>query len=337
MTKRRDYCIISILDWHENRFRMKGLYKIKMKRHLLPLLLAALCLMPAFTGCSGETDPEETPINAIAINLNGDTVSCEDPSVYITDDKVTITAHGTYVISGTWNDGQIYVECVDAGETNLILDNANITNDDQACIFIRKSQLATITLKDGTVNTLTDGTSYTYDNPSDDEPDSVIFSKEDLIMTGGGKLIVDANYLNGIVSKDGLKIEDGEYVISAANDGMKGKDYLMINGGTLDIDAAGDGIKSTNIDSELVGYVEINGGTVNIKSDDEAIQAVTKVTVNGGTVNIDSTNNGIRSDYTIAFNGGTVTVNAEDNSIEASDVKVADEASVTINGIPYKG
>lgn len=310
-----------------------------MKKNFFGIALAALFLLPILASCNGgETENGTTvPKNSVEILLNGDTVTCADPSVYIADDKVTITAHGTYVISGTWNDGQIYVECIDAGEINLILNNANITNDDQACIFIKKAQTATITLQEGSVNTLTDGVTYTFDNPSDDEPDAALFSKEDLVITGTGKLVIDANYMNGIVSKDGLKIENGTYEISAANHGIKGKDYLIINNGVLDIEAAGDGIKSTNIDSELVGYIEINGGTVNIHSDDEAVQAITKVTVNGGTVNVESTNNGIRCDYALIFNGGTVNVNAEDNSIEASSVTVGDNATVTVNGIPYKG
>lgn len=308
-----------------------------MKKNFFAIALAALLLLPTLGSCSGDGTVTTVPKNSVEILLNGDTVTCADPSVYIADDKVTITAHGTYIISGTWNDGQIYVECVDAGEINLILNNANITNDDQACIFIKKAQTATITLQEGSVNTLTDGVAYTFDNPSDDEPDAALFSKEDLVITGTGTLVIDANYMNGIVSKDGLKIENGTYEITAANHGIKGKDYLVINNGVLDIEAAGDGIKSTNIDSELVGYIEINGGTVNIHSDDEAVQAITKVTVNGGTVNVESTNNGIRCDYALIFNGGTVNVDAEDNSIEASSVTVGDNASVTVNGIPYKG
>jgi len=308
-----------------------------MKKIFFAAALSALLILPSLVSCSNDDNETVIPKNSVAISLNGDTVTCDDSSVYITDDKVTITTHGTYVISGTWNDGQIYVECVDAGELTLILDNAAITNDDQACIFIKKAQTAVLTLADGSVNTLTDGMTYTYDNPSDDEPDAALFSKEDLVINGSGKLTVDGNYLNGIVSKDGLKIENGDITVSAANHGIKGKDYLVINGGTINVDAAGDGIKSTNDKSEAVGYIEINGGTINLQSDDEAVQAVSKITVNGGTLNVNSTNNGIRCAANIVFNGGAVSIDAEDNSIEGSKVTVNENANVTINGIPYKG
>lgn len=277
------------------------------------------------------------PSSAVEIKLEGDTVSCDDASVYIADDYLTITSHGTYVVSGTWNNGQIRVECVDAGELNLVLNNAHITNDDQACIVFWKAQRAILTLADGSVNSLTDGRIYTFDNPTDDEPDAPLFSKEDLIICGNGALTVDGNYKNGIVSKDGIKIESGVIDVTAEEHGIKGKDYLVVNGGEITVEAIGDGIKSTNEESSLVGYIEINGGVVNLLSDDEAVQTVTDLTVNGGVLNIDSTNNGVRCGGNFVVNGGTVNIEAEDNTIEAADVIISDGASVTVLGYPYKG
>lgn len=300
-----------------------------MKKTILAAFTVLLLLLPS---CASEGNTGKVT----QIRLEGDAVACDDPSVYITEDRVTITSHGTYEITGTWNNGQIYAECVDAGELNLILNNATITNDDQACLFIRTAQTATLYLEEGTVNTLTDGASYTFDNPTDDEPDAALFSKEDLVITGTGTLIVDGNYKNGIVSKDGLRIDSGFYEITAAEHGVKGKDYLIINGGELTVEAGGDGIKSTNENTSLVGYIEVNGGVVNLYSDDEAVQAINSVTVNGGELHINGTNNGIRSGAGVAFNGGTVTIDVEDNAIEAPNgVTVGESASVTINGIPF--
>lgn len=312
-----------------------------MKKKTFALALASLLLLPLCAACENAGDAEEQgsqiPSNAVEILLNGDSVTCEDSSVYIADDKLTITSFGTYAISGEWNNGQICVECADAGEVNLILNNATITNQNQACIFIKKAQSATITLQDGSVNTLTDGALYTFDNPTDDEPDAALFSKEDLILTGTGTLIVEGNYMNGIVGKDGLTIESGVYEVSSVEHGIKGKDYLVVNGGEITVDAEGDGLKSTNSKEAQLGYVEINGGVVNVHSDDEAIQAVTKITVNGGELNVDSTNNGLRSDDALIFNGGVVSIDAEDDALDAPSITVADGASVTVNGVPYQG
>ncbi|MBQ2278102.1 MAG: carbohydrate-binding domain-containing protein [Clostridia bacterium] len=310
----------------------------KIKALALAVLMAASVLTACGTGEAGTASGETVSLkNSTEIVLNGDTATCENPSVYITEDRISITAHGTYVLSGTLNDGQIYVDCVDAGEVTLVLKDANIHNEDGACIYIKKAQVAQVELYEGTVNTLSDGDSYVFDNPEEDEPDSCLFSKEDLVIRGTGTLNVDANYMNAIVSKDGLTIADGIYNLNSINHGIKGKDYLTINGGELNISAIGDGIKSTNYETELVGYVEINGGTLNITSDDEAIQGVSRVTFNGGTTNITANNNGIKCAAGIEFKNGTVVLNAVDNALDALDIVVGETASVTINGAPYVG
>jgi len=311
----------------------------KIKALALAVLMAASALTACGTGEEGSsaTTSEAVLKNSTEIVLNGDTATCESQSVYITEDRISITAHGTYVLSGTLNDGQIYVDCVDAGEVTLVLKGADIHNEDGACIYIKKAQVAQLELYEGTVNTLSDGDSYTFDNPEEDEPDACLFSKEDLVIRGTGTLNVDASYMNAIVSKDGLTIKDGIYNLDAINHGIKGKDYLTIDGGELNITAIGDGIKSTNYETELVGYVEINGGTLNITSDDEAIQGVSRVTFNGGTTNINANNNGIKCANGIEFKNGTVVLNAVDNALDALDIAVGETASVTINGTPYVG
>lgn len=316
-----------------------------MKRYISRGTAMLLTLL-ALVSCSDESrmgedtvSAEETkrPAAAVEIRLEGDTVSCAHPSVYVEEERVSITSHGTYIVSGTWNDGQIWVECIDAGEVNLILQNAEITNDNQACIVFQKAQTATLTLADGTVNKLTDGLLYHYEDPTADEPDGALYSKEDLTITGGGTLTIAGNYKNGITSKDGLKIESGTIDITSADHGIKGKDWLIINGGTVTVSAAGDGIKSTNEESELVGYIEINGGTVDIRADDEAVSAVSAITVNGGTVTVDSTNNGVRCTGDLAVNGGAVHIDAKDNAIEVRDVILSEDAELTVLGFPYRG
>ena len=313
----------------------------------LALLLA--CLMAAgsllFASCSG-SDPAEGDTAAAAsmekkateITLQGSTATCDSSHVYIGEDgKISIQGAGTYLVTGTLDNGQIYVECVDAGIVTLILKDAHITNDDGACIYIKKTQEAVITLSEGSANTLTDGSVYKFDNPEDNEPDGALFSKEDLILNGTGSLTVKGNYSNGIVSKDGLKIESGVIQVDAIHHGIKGKDYLIVNGGTLTVNALRDGIKSTNYDNATVGYVEINGGTLNINAEDEAVQGVSRITFNGGEVNLGSTNNGIKCDGSINFNAGTVNIDVEDNALNAFAINKKEACTVNISGAPYNG
>jgi hypothetical protein len=318
---------------------------MKMKK-TLALFLAGLTVAASalLTSCSSSEPEDQTTAGAVLekkateIILSGSTASCDSSHVYMGEDgKISIQGAGTYLVSGTLDDGQIYVDCVDAGIVTLILKDANITNNDGACIYIKKTQEAVITLYEGTTNTLTDGTVYKFDNPEDNEPDAALFSKEDLIINGTGTLVVDGNYSNGIVSKDGLKIESGVIQVDAARHGIKGKDYLVIDGGTVTVNALRDGIKSTNYDNQTVGYIAINGGTVNIMSEDEAVQAVSYVSFNGGDVTIGSTNNGIKSDGAINFNGGTVTIDVEDNALNGYAISKSEACTVTISGAPYNG
>lgn len=311
-------------------------------KKIFALLLAALSVSSAMllTSCSTTEENSATVSlkNATEIVLNGDTATCDSQAVYVGEDgKITITAAGTYSITGTLNNGQIYVDCIDAGQLDLVLNGANITNDDGPCIVIWKAQDAIVTLYDGSVNTLTDGSKYRFENPADDEPDAALFSKEDLTINGNGKLVVDANYSGGIFSKDGLKIDNGDIEIDSVNHAIKGKDYLVVNNGTIRINALGDGIKSTNYENDLVGYVEINGGTLDIYTEDEAVQAVSAVKINGGTLSINSVNNGIKCAAGIEFNGGTVDLNAADAALDAMSIDKADACTVNINGTPYNG
>ena len=309
----------------------------------LALLLAVLMASLLFVSCSTEPKDEseagaKLEKKATEITLTGSGATCDSSSVYVGEDgKISINSAGTYLITGTLDNGMIYVDCVDAGIINLVLKGVSITNDDGACIHIRKTQNAVITLYEGTENVLTDGASYKFENPEDTEPDAAIYSKDDLTINGTGSLTVNGNYSNGIVSKDGLKIDNGVINVTAARHGIKGKDYLVINGGTINVNALRDGIKSTNYDSQLVGYIEINGGTVNIMSEDEAVQAVSAVNFNGGTVNVGSTNNGIKCDGAINFNGGTIAIDVEDNALNGFAITKKEACTVTISGVPYKG
>jgi hypothetical protein len=72
-----------------------------------------------------------------------------------------------------------------------------------------------ITLADGTENVVTDGAVYVFPDAETDEPNAAIFSKDDLTINGNGSLIVNANYNNGIASKDDLKITSGAITANA--------------------------------------------------------------------------------------------------------------------------
>lgn len=304
-----------------------------MTKRILVAILCVASVLLALTSCGAESGAGKT-----LITLSAEGIQCESPAVSINDDGcVTITSAGVYELTGELN-GQIYVNCADAGELTLVLNNVDIFNEDGACIVIMKAQTARVTLAKDSVNTLRDGGVYTFPSPEETEPDAALYSKEDLVIDGEGELIIETKYGSGIVSKDGLIIESGLYTINSANHGIKGKDYLKINGGDFTIVAVGDGLKSNNpgeVTAGLVGYVEINGGNITIDSADEGIQAAAYFTMHGGKLTLNSENNGIKCADEIEFTGGEAEINVAGETFIGYDVFVSEDASVTVNGVPY--
>ncbi|MBY3618952.1 carbohydrate-binding domain-containing protein [Acinetobacter sp. CUI P1] len=207
--------------------------------------------------------------------------------------SVTITAAGTYVLSGKLNDGQVIVNNQDEGTVRLVLNGVNITDSDSAAIYIKEAGKVIITLEDGTENSVSDGETYVYADDTTDEPSAAIFSKADLTINGTGKLSVSANYNDGITSKDDLKIMGGTIEVKAADDGIVGKDLVAIQDGSISIKAEGDGIKSTNDTETDKGFIAIAAGTFDIKAGNDGIEAETSLVIDGGT-------------YTVVTGGGSV-------------------------------
>jgi hypothetical protein len=221
------------------------------------------------------------------IKLEGDSITFEGSGATVNGNIVTITSAGLYSISGTLNDGQIIVDTVDEETVVLVLNGADITYSTSAPIYVSNAEKTVITLADGTENHVTDGASYIFGG-AEDEPNAAVFSKDDLTINGNGSLTVNANYNNGIASKDDLKITGGSITVNAVNDGIKGRDSIAVKDGTITINAGGDGMQANNdIDAEK-GYVAIEGGTLDITAGLDGIQAETSLLVSGGDIAITS-------------------------------------------------
>ncbi|MDE7093398.1 MAG: carbohydrate-binding domain-containing protein [Oscillospiraceae bacterium] len=245
-------------------------------------------------------------------DADGNEIAIENASnVVVTDGTyVTITTSGEYNISGTSENGQLKVNTDDDAEpkaaVTLNFQDLTLSNASVAPVYVENvGKDVTISVKKGTTNTISDGTthtdSYTKNDGEVKEIDAAIFSRDDLKIKGKGDLIVNGNYENGIVCKNDLKLWNGNITVTAVNNGIKGEnsvrvgdpDSLVANGGDGDYSdlhisvttTAGDGIKSTETD-EGKGYVTINGGTVDIKAYSDGIQAEQEFTMNGGDVTI---------------------------------------------------
>jgi len=140
----------------------------------------------------------------IPITLQGDSITVDGDGATVEGSQVTISAPGTYSISGSLTDGQIIVDTQDAELVRLILNGVNIHSATSAPIAVMDAAETIIWLADNTENFLTDGDAYVFADPAEDEPNAALFSKSALTIAGSGSLTVVGNYNDGIASKDGL-------------------------------------------------------------------------------------------------------------------------------------
>ncbi len=271
---------------------------------------------------------KDSNIEVIDEDTTIDWSTYDETQITLNNKSVNITKGGIYTLTGTISNGNVTINT--DGNVKLILDNVTITNNSGPAIIIINAKNTIIELKDGTTNTLTDGSSY-----ANEEYDGCIYSADDLIIQGNGKLVVNANYLDGIVSNDDLKIVSGTYVIKANDDGIRGKDSVYIVDGAFTIKAGADGVKSTNDTDADKGNIRIDNGTFNITTVNDAIQAVNKIVIYDGTFNIKTTGNtnsasakGVKADSLIDIVDGEYVIDTTDDGIHTN-------GKLTINGGKY--
>ena len=234
--------------------------------------------------------------------------------VNVNNGTITITADGTYRLSGEYN-GQVKIEAGKSDTVRLVLDNAKITNSTGPAINVAGAGEAIIYTASGTANTIADGANYAAKGA--DDPDAAIYSTANLTLAGEGSLSVKGSYKAGVHTTDGLVIANGTLDVNATKAGIKGKDYVDIVGGTVKVTAGQDGIKSTNTDDENKGFTRLSDGSVTISAGDDGLKAPRTLEISGGTLNIEKSNEGIEGQYVNVLDG-EVTVNSTDDGINAS-------------------
>lgn len=264
-----------------------------------------------FTYTSEDTDASYDEASATKIALNGNSIRVDGNGTTVIDSTVTISEAGTYIISGTLNDGTINVSADKEDTVRLVLNGVEINCSTSSAIYCEQSEKTIIILAEGTTNTITDASTYVYESTDETEPDAAIFSKDDLILTGKGTLNLTANYNNGIQSKDNLLLASGIYNITAINNGIHGKDSLTILDGTYSIDVEHNAIHSK-------GNLTIEGGSYSLKAVKKGLHADQIVTVNGGTIDVSECFEGIEG-LSITINGGDINIVASDDGLNAAN------------------
>ncbi len=266
--------------------------------------------------------------NEVAITFNGTSASytgdVSGVTVTISGADVTVNAVDAkkvkYTVTGTTTDG--FLKIYSNKKFALELNGANITNPNGAAINIQSSKRGYVILKDGTTNTLTDGTSYT-DATDDEDMKATLFSEGKLLFSGKGTLKVYANCKAGIRSDDYVFFRPGNniYVKATAGNAIKAKDAIYIKGGVINVETSAAASKGLSSD----GFIQIDGGrttaiTTGTGELDEdgtdvsgcaAVKADSIFVMNAGELYCKSTGaggKGISTDQTLTINGGTIKV-----------------------------
>ncbi len=276
------------------------------------------------------------------ITLQDDNSSIDGDGVTISGNTITINSAGIYYFTGTLTDGNIIIDANSNSDVTLVLSNVDITSQTTAVINGVKANDIIITLEEGSVNYLTDSDSYSYFTDTEDgEPDATIFSKTDLSINGSGKLVINANYLDGIASKDSLRISNCDIEITSNDDGIRGKDYVGIKNATISIVSNGDGIKSNNTSDTSLGYIKIENSDINIVTERDGIQAETIVNISDSNINIetngdiantieDISSKGIKAGTELSIESGTFVINSADDSLHSNGAIIIEDGTFSI-------
>lgn len=314
--------------------------RIKTEHKLLAVIVFCSVAISTLAACSLNTSPQDTKTSetlgsetagiteafsekdieisydeseAQTITLNCISASSGSSSVKITGSVITIKEKGTYVISGTLDDGYITVDAGDSDDVRLIFRNASITSSDYAALYCLNADNVCITLEDGTKNILAN--TGEFDSKDSNNVDGAVFAKTDITINGSGSLeIISSDH--GIVGKDDLTITGGNITITSTSDGIQANDSVAVQGAVIDITCGKDGIQADNDKDLTKGYVYISSGTITIAAGDDGITASSSLQIDDGTIDITKSYEGLEG-QNITINGGKISINSSDDGINS--------------------
>lgn len=260
--------------------------------------------------------------STVNVTYNGDRVVVENPfafdslEVSVVGAKVTIKCRKQqevdYMLQGASDDGCFKLYGVK--KYNIYLNGLSLTNSSGAAINSQCGKRGRIFVVDGTMNRLSDVSSYTFTAGEDEK--SAFFSEGQLIFEGGdGELIVNGNYKHAICSDDYIEVRGGNITVGhAVSDALHANDSVIVLGGVLDLNAGSDGI-------DCDGIVRLSGGKVmvNAAGDDvKGIKSAADILINGADVSVfvpGNASKGIKSSGAFTMQAGLLAVESNGNTI----------------------
>ena len=269
-----------------------------------------------------------------------------------------------YSLSGKSSDGSFYME--GSYKASMELRGLDLTNPSGAAIDIQNGKRIELSVKSGTVNTLTDGASGSQKG--------TIVCKGHLELKGKGELNVLGKTAHAIYAKEYVEMKNCTVNITGAvKDGINCAQYFLLESGSLNISGTGDdGIQTsfkddTDREAEDTGSITVSGGTLNVAVTADAskgIKADADIFITGGKLDISVTGKGIwdsskaktkassciGADGDVTVDGGTLILTASgsggkgiscDGTLTINDgdftVKTSGGIFAYVNGKEYDG
>ena len=202
------------------------------------------------TSFQAQTSFDES--QASQITLADQTATVTGQGASFSDQTLTITQAGTYVLTGSGKNLKLVVEAADTDQVHLVFQNLTLEGEG-TLLQINKAQEVVINLAEGSQNALTES------QASDDEKvKATIHSQVPLTLNGTGSLTLTALTKNALEVEGDLKVLGGTYTVKAANHGFKAEGALDIEAATLTIEAGKDGLHAEHDETTERANISLN-------------------------------------------------------------------------------
>lgn len=277
---------------------------------------------------------EEEAATTLEFSNSSISATGESSGYKISGTSLTITDAGTYLVTGTCDNGSITVK---KGVTDvvLVLRDLFLTNTEGTALTCNKDSEVTVQVEGDVI--LTDAEDPATEETNEDFEGAVIKAKSGstLTITGTGVLTLDGSECkNGIKGADGATIIFGaslsdkvSIIVNAANNGVACDNAIVVNGGTLEVIAGNDGLKA-EVDEEdeaSEGSITINGGEIDVQAAGDGMQATGNIVINSGDIYVQADEDGIASETCVIVNGGDIAIKSVRDGIQS-------DASLVVNG-----
>lgn len=246
---------------------------------------------------------------ATQIAASGDSIVVTGDGAVAENGKVTIRKAGTYLLSGTLEEGQLLVDAEEGAEITLVFDGFKISNSTDAPLLFESGSSITLVLKDGSENAVTDLRSSAEENKA------AIYTKSDLTISGNGTLDVTGTAEDAIHSKTNVTVQGGTINLKAGDDAIHADETLTILDGKVTVLESEEGLEGL--------VVNIQGGDITVNASDDGLNASdgsgsdkapgqategAEIRISGGVLTVKAGGDGIDSNGDLIISGGTVVV-----------------------------